>query len=242
MYVIVTELMKNICAVHKTNNEVLKMKKIVILMVLFTCITLTSHADVWMTDYDQALEKGNRENKPILLLFTGSDWCGWCIKLEDQVFSEEEFEEYATEKVVCVKADFPRNKDQDDEVKKQNKKLKKKFGISGFPTVLVLNPKSEEIIANTGYREGGPSKYVDHLKELTSPYHEKHGEPLTAEKLYEQSRVWTNDKGQELKGQLVEYEDDTVMIRSEANGKKYKNTLEALSEKDRKLIQGVFGE
>lgn len=218
------------------------MRKFVMLTVSFMCITLTCHADIWMTDYDQALEKGIRENKPIFLLFTGSDWCGWCIKLEDQVFSEDEFEEYATEKLVCVKADFPRDNDQSEEVKKQNKRLQKKFDISGYPTVLILNPNNEEIIAGTGYREGGPSKYVKHLKELTSSYREKHGEPLTKEKLYEQSRVWTNDKGKELKGQLVEYEHEMVVIRSDANGKKYKNELEDLSEKDRKLIKGLFEE
>lgn len=128
--------------------------------------------DGWSTDFNKSLEQAKKEGKHVLVDFSGSDWCGWCIKLDKEVFSQEAFKDYAKDNLVTVMLDFPKSKSQSDEVKAQNKELQKKYEVRGFPTVLVLNPDGE-LVAKTGYRPGGPEKYVEHLKELIATGKEK---------------------------------------------------------------------
>ncbi|PXA03741.1 thioredoxin family protein [Coraliomargarita sinensis] len=116
----------------------------------------------WITDFDAAKAKAKADGKPMLLNFTGSDWCGWCIKLDKEVFSKAAFQTYASENLVLVELDFPRNKEQSEETKAQNEALAKKYGIRGFPTILVLDSEGK-LIEKTGYRRGGAEKYVEHL-------------------------------------------------------------------------------
>ena len=117
----------------------------------------------WMTDFDAAKAKASTENKPMLVDFTGSDWCGWCIKLDGEVFSKQAFKDYAKENLILVEIDFPREKAQSTELKAQNEALAKKYGVRGFPTILIINADGE-VIEQTGYRRGGPEKYIEHLK------------------------------------------------------------------------------
>lgn len=117
----------------------------------------------WMTDFDAAKAKAKAENKPMLVDFTGSDWCGWCIKLDKEVFSKAAFKNYAEKNLILVEIDFPRKKEQSPETKAQNEALAEKYGIRGFPTILILDPGGE-VIERTGYRRGGAEKYVEHLK------------------------------------------------------------------------------
>lgn len=119
----------------------------------------------WMTDFEAAKSKAQAEGKPMLLDFTGSDWCIWCVRLTDEVFSRKAFVDYADDELVLVKIDFPRDKPQSDELKAQNKALAEKYGIRGFPTIILLSPEGE-MIEKTGYRRGGPDEYVSHLKSL----------------------------------------------------------------------------
>lgn len=119
----------------------------------------------WMTDFDAAKTKAASEDKPMLVDFTGSDWCGWCIKLDKEVFSKKEFKDYAEENLVLVEIDFPRGKEQSAELKAQNQALAQKYGVRGFPTILMLDADGE-VIEKTGYRRGGAEKYVEHLKGL----------------------------------------------------------------------------
>jgi len=121
--------------------------------------------EVWMTDFEAAQAKAAAEQKPMLLDFTGSDWCGWCIKLDKEVFSQEAFQSYAAEALVLVELDFPRSKDQSAELKAQNKALAEKYGIRGFPTILILSPEGE-LIEKTGYRRGGAESYVEHIMSI----------------------------------------------------------------------------
>jgi len=138
------------------------------LVFCFLISHVTSQAsDGWMTDFELAQTKAKEENKSLLLDFTGSDWCGWCIKLKDEVFSKSAFKDYAKESLVLVELDFPRNKKQSAEVKKQNEALAQKFGVRGFPTLILLSPEGE-LIGKTGYRQGGAEAYVEHLKEIAS--------------------------------------------------------------------------
>jgi protein disulfide-isomerase len=133
-----------------------------------TCLGLASGlfaGEGWMTDFKAAQAKAKAENKPLLLDFTGSDWCGWCIRLDEEVFSQAAFREYAAAELVLVEIDFPRRTDQPAKLKAQNEALAQKYGIRGFPTILVLSPEGE-LIEKTGYRRGGPQAYVAHIKEI----------------------------------------------------------------------------
>lgn len=119
----------------------------------------------WETDLEVAKQRAKDENKTILMDFTGSDWCGWCIKLKDEVFDKPEFQEYAKKHLVMLELDYPRGKKLPSKEKEQNAKLKDEYKIKGYPTIILVSASGKEK-ARTGYVEGGPAKYVDHLKEL----------------------------------------------------------------------------
>ena len=119
----------------------------------------------WLTDFERAKELASEKDVPILVDFTGSDWCGWCMKLKAEVFSKEEFQQYAKKNFVLFIADFPRMKKIPAEVSRQNRALANKYGIQGFPTILLLDEKGN-VLAQTGYRRGGAKAYVEHLRGL----------------------------------------------------------------------------
>jgi thioredoxin-related protein len=119
----------------------------------------------WLTDAQAAVEKAGRENKFVLLDFTGSDWCGWCIKLKKEVFDQPEFAQYAQANLVLVEVDFPRHKQLDPAQKEANHRLAEKLQITGYPTIILLSPLGQPV-GRTGYMRGGPSAFnaaVDHI-------------------------------------------------------------------------------
>ena len=120
----------------------------------------------WVTDWEAAKTKAKAENKPILINLTGSDWCGWCIKLHKEVFDQKAFKDYAAANLVLMEADFPRKTQLSPELKKQNAQLKKDYLNEGYPTVLLLDAEGKKLSEDIGYREGGPEAYVKHLQEL----------------------------------------------------------------------------
>ncbi|MBI2441958.1 MAG: thioredoxin family protein, partial [Lentisphaerae bacterium] len=103
---------------------------------------------------------------------TGSDWCGWCIKLDKEVFSKNEFKVFAKDHLVLFVADFPSRKKLPAATRAQNEQLAQTYGIEGYPTVLLLDAAGE-VIARTGYQSGGAAAYVKHLKELLKQKPEK---------------------------------------------------------------------
>jgi len=119
----------------------------------------------WLTDFEAAKKLAEERKVPILVNFAGTDWCGWCIKLDKEVFSKEEFKKFAKDNLVLFLADFPSRKKQPDKVKRQNKALADRYGIQGFPTVLLLDGNGK-VLGRTGYRRGGAKKYVAHLKKV----------------------------------------------------------------------------
>ena len=119
----------------------------------------------WLTDLAKAQAKAKSENKLVLMDFTGSDWCPWCIKLNKEVFSTTEFQEYAGKNLVAVEVDFPRTKAQTAELKKANKELQEKYKIEGYPTVIVLNSDGKKI-GELGYQPGGPKPFIAELEKL----------------------------------------------------------------------------
>ena len=125
----------------------------------------TSTPEGWLDDYDAALKKAAAENKHGVIDFSGSDWCGWCKRLDKEVFATDEFRKGAAEKYVLLMVDSPSDKSLlTPEAAKNNPKLVEKFGIEGYPTVVVLDSKGEEVL-RTGYQAGGPEKYLKMLDE-----------------------------------------------------------------------------
>ena len=120
----------------------------------------------WYTDVKEALVVSVKENKPLLLFFTGSDWCGWCIKLQNEVLKTPEFKKWAAENVVLVELDFPRRNLQTAEMQNQNNQILQAFGVQGFPTIHLAKALQKEGQVNfqglgsTGYVPGGPTAFL----------------------------------------------------------------------------------
>jgi protein disulfide-isomerase len=153
-----------------------------------------AQTSTWSENYDKALAEARATGKTLLVDFTGSDWCPWCIKLDQEVFSQKAFKDYAAGSLVLLKADFPRKRQLSEALKKQNQKLADRFGIQGFPTVILLDGKGGKI-AETGYRDGGAEAYVTHLKSLI-PKAAPKTSPKTAPKPASKTSgppVWSED-------------------------------------------------
>lgn len=105
----------------------------------------------WITNYEQALEFSKEHERPILAFFTGSDWCGFCIRLKENVFTTDTFKDFAKENLILLELDFPREVEQSDELKAQNAALRERFEIRGFPTSIKLNSEGDEIGRIVGY-------------------------------------------------------------------------------------------
>jgi thioredoxin-related protein len=120
----------------------------------------------WLTDFDAAKKSASESKKDLLIDFTGSDWCGWCIKLNDEVFKHDAFKAGVKDSFVLVEVDFPRDKAKlSDEARKKNTELGEKYAVQGYPTILLCDAEGRPYAA-TGYQKGGPEKYVEHLNGL----------------------------------------------------------------------------
>ena len=119
----------------------------------------------WDDDYEKSLAKGKTESKMVLLDFTGSDWCSWCIKLDKEVFSQKAFKDYAKDNLVLVELDFPQSKSQTKKLKEQNEKLSKEYNVQGYPTIIVLDSEGKKL-GQLGYLEGGPDAFIAELNKL----------------------------------------------------------------------------
>jgi thioredoxin-related protein len=142
------------------------MKKVVLGLVAGLVLLQAGAEELqWMTDLPKAQEKAKTEKKLVMMDFTGSDWCGWCIKLNKEVFSTPEFAEYAAKNLVLVELDFPNKKPQSAELKKANQALQKQYNIEGYPTIIVLNGEGKKI-GTLGYQPGGPKAFIEALEKL----------------------------------------------------------------------------
>jgi len=124
-----------------------------------------SQESAWTNSYDDAVRIAREEDKLVLADFSGSDWCGWCIKLKKEVLDTKAFNTWAEERFVLLLVDFPRNKPQSDEVKKQNAALLKKYKVRGFPTILFLKPDGS-VVGKTGYVRGGPDAWIKQAEQI----------------------------------------------------------------------------
>ena len=143
------------------------MNKTLLLLAGLLAGQLTVLADVqWSTDLPASQANARKDKKLVLVNFTGSDWCSWCKKLQKEVFTTKEFDEYAKKKLVLVEIDFPNQKKQSPDLKKANEALQSKYKAEGFPTIVVLNGEGKELWRQVGYMPGGPSAWITKLDSL----------------------------------------------------------------------------
>ena len=143
------------------------MKKLFLLSCLvFVCRGPALAEPSWLTDYEAAKAKAKSDNKLVLLEFTGSDWCGYCKRMQAEIFSKPQFQDYAAKNLILVELDFPRAKPQSDTVRKQNMQLANEYDVEGFPTTIVLSPDGKRVAHFFGYLEGGPESLIAALEKL----------------------------------------------------------------------------
>ena len=128
--------------------------------------SLTRAESDWLHDWNKAQEEAKANHKLLFLNFTGSDWCGWCIKLDKDIFSQPQFKNYAHDNLVLVELDFPRRKSLPTEEKKQNMHLAQQYEVLGFPTIVVLNSSGQKVWQFDGYFPGGPEAFIAQLQKL----------------------------------------------------------------------------
>jgi len=149
------------------------MKKWILFLAATFMVSLASgQTSAWNQDFKKAMALSEKTGKPVLVDFSGTDWCSWCIKLDKEVFARQAFKKYAKKNLVLMLAAFPRRTELSPELKAQNEGLAKRFSVEGFPTVVILNSKGETL-GMTGYRPGGPDEYVKHLKEIIAGTNKK---------------------------------------------------------------------
>jgi thioredoxin-related protein len=120
----------------------------------------------WTTDYAKAVEQARTDDKAILLDFTGSDWCPWCMKMKKEALDTPMFKQYAERNLVLVEVDFPHNKTQSGKVIAQNQNLSQKYHASAFPTFVIVSKTGTELGRQEGYLEGGPKAFIAELKKF----------------------------------------------------------------------------
>ncbi len=118
----------------------------------------------WSDNFEQAKAQAQKTGLPILADFTGSDWCGWCIRLKAEVFDTPMFKEWAAANVVLLELDFPNTKPQSAQLRKQNQELAMTYGIRGYPTILILDADGNKL-GELGYLEGGPKSWINAFSE-----------------------------------------------------------------------------
>jgi protein disulfide-isomerase len=160
--------------IYKIKN---KMKKLLLSLLLIGSMSIQAQEGLkWHTDMKEAIAVSKSENKPMFLFFTGSDWCGWCIRLQNEVFKTPEFIAWA-DKVVLVELDFPRSKPQDPAIKEQNNQLQQLFAVRGYPTVWFTQEGATkdgktnlDQLGSTGYVAGGPSKWLEGANQIIAKF------------------------------------------------------------------------
>ena len=144
------------------------MKKILIVLFLMVASSFVkAQGPVWNNKMESAIDISEKTKKPLMLFFTGSDWCGWCMRLQNEVFKQPEFASWAKKNVVLVELDFPRFTPLSPELQTQNSQLQQLFAITGFPTVWFVNARKDEgkinldKLGSTGYVAGGPGPWLN---------------------------------------------------------------------------------
>ena len=122
----------------------------------------------WLTDFDAAQARSRAESKPLLIDFTGSDWCPPCMRLRKEVFSKPEFADYAPKNLVLLEVDFPKRKTLPPAQQAANDALARQFGVEGFPTILMMSPSGKHL-GRLGSVSGGATAFIAELERLRAP-------------------------------------------------------------------------
>jgi protein disulfide-isomerase len=156
----------------KKLNKIMSKKAIILVAFVLSSFAVQAQELKWETDINKAISVSNKTKKPMLLFFTGSDWCGWCIRLQKEVLKTPEFATWAKKNVVLVELDYPRKTPQTGVIKAQNVGLQQTFGIQGFPTIYFATAKvkggkpSFTGIGSTGYVAGGPTAWLAEANDI----------------------------------------------------------------------------
>ncbi len=151
------------------------MKKIfTTVLILFFGYQLTAQSDAlkWHHNPQEAIALSMTSKKPIMMFFTGSDWCGWCIKLQKEVFNTPEFKTWVADKYILLELDFPRRKQLEPAIAQQNAQLQNILQVRGYPTIYFIQPEQKEqnvnlnALARTGYVAGGPQKWIESVEQF----------------------------------------------------------------------------
>jgi protein disulfide-isomerase len=155
----------------------------------------------WQENYHDAIKTAKGTSKPLLMFFTGSDWCGWCNKLEEEALDSAEFSQSAADKFVFLKLDFPLYSSQDPQLKNQNKQLQQQFGVRSFPTIVLFDAQQNQQIGTTGYRPGGGRQYAEYLLKMVNDFYsyKQRMSVLDRVKYSEKELKQLYDKSKELK-------------------------------------------
>ena len=123
----------------------------------------------WITSYEQAVNEAKKTGRPIALFFTGSDWCTWCKKLEQEALDTGEFSSLVNGKIIFVKLDFPMHHPLEPRLARQNQQLRDRYNINSYPTLLVVDAEGKKV-GTTGYRQGGGRRFAQHLLSMVDSF------------------------------------------------------------------------
>ena len=147
----------------------MKLSPLLSIIAFFLASMLNSNATpVWSTDLAKAQAQARAEGKAVLINFTGSDWCGWCMKLRKDVFLKPDFAAYAQTNLVLVEIDFPKRKPLPPEVQKANQRLEQQFQVQGFPTLVLLDRNGARL-SNVNYANGGTRTFLAEVEKILRP-------------------------------------------------------------------------
>ncbi len=218
---------------------------------LFGALTLTSQAEdaaaeavqidgakvgQWTMDFDAAKELASEKKLPLLLNFTGSDWCGWCKLMDKNVFAQKPWQEFASSNVLLVTLDFPKDKSiVPEKYVKRNEELKNQFSVRGFPTYVILDTNGETKIGQLGAgREKTPDSFIAEFKSVVR----------MSESSIEAYLKANPDKADEYKAAIQGVKDAKKALtdwiatgpqRNEENNKKYADFMKSIKDAEEKL-------
>ncbi|OQX29081.1 MAG: hypothetical protein B0D92_05660 [Spirochaeta sp. LUC14_002_19_P3] len=141
------------------------MKKIIALVLALSAAFAYADypPDSWTDNILDGIRRAEQENKMLMLNFAGSDWCGWCDKLDEEIFSTPQFMEWSENNLIKVYLDFPQKLQLPEYLKLQNEYTKQFFGVQGFPTIFILDAQLTPLL-RTGYKETTPEEYIRHIQ------------------------------------------------------------------------------
>ena len=142
------------------------MRKLLLLFAL--AISNFAVSQEWQTNFEEAKKIATEQDKSVVIVFSGSDWCAPCIKLDKNIWQSEAFKKEASAEWVLVKANFPRKKANElpKEQTEHNRKLAEKYNIEGsFPLVVVLD-KNGKVLGKMGFKNVSPEEYIKMIHAL----------------------------------------------------------------------------